>query len=157
MRSLSAVVSGRREQKRSKGRENGISQAVLYPSEMFIGGIELQKPDYPVLGGILRNVVFCLNMAATCGTYIPPVVSGCSWSQYSWRAQKLMTHDTTQCKSLRSNSENIVNKTKTLVKGLVVWLVHGLEGRGVTGGRHTGLWQYTCDDCIVVPTCNDFH
>ena len=34
---------------------------VLYPSKMFIGGIGLQAPDYPVLGGILGNVVFCLN------------------------------------------------------------------------------------------------
>ena len=33
--------------------------AILYSSEMFIGGIGLQRPDSPVLGGILGNVVLC--------------------------------------------------------------------------------------------------
>ena len=33
--------------------------AILYPSEMFIGGIGLQQPNSPVLDGILGNVVFC--------------------------------------------------------------------------------------------------
>ena len=36
---------------------------------MFIGGIGLQRPHSPVPGGILGNVVFCRNMAATCSTY----------------------------------------------------------------------------------------
>ena len=40
---------------------------ILYPSEMFIG---LQQPNSPVLGGILGNAVFCLNMAATWNTYM---------------------------------------------------------------------------------------
>ena len=35
---------------------------------MFIGGFGLQRPHSPVLGGILGNVVFCLNMA-TCSPY----------------------------------------------------------------------------------------
>ena len=35
------------------------SLKVLYPSEMFIGGIGLQWPHSPVLGGILGNVIFC--------------------------------------------------------------------------------------------------
>ena len=30
---------------------------ILYPSERFIGGIGLQRPDSPVLGGIQGNVV----------------------------------------------------------------------------------------------------
>ena len=68
------VGSGRREggrarRQREAKRENGRSRPVLYPSEMFIGGIGLQWPHSPVLGGILGNVVFCWNMVDTCSTY----------------------------------------------------------------------------------------
>ena len=53
------VGSGRHEGGRAK-RERWVSEwPVLYPSEMFIGGIGLQRPHSPVLGGILGNVVFC--------------------------------------------------------------------------------------------------
>ena len=49
----------RRQRDKEAKRENGGSWPVLYPSEMFIGGIGLQRPHSPVLGGILGNVVFC--------------------------------------------------------------------------------------------------
>ena len=35
----------------------------------LLGVLGLQRSDSPVLGGILGNVVFCLNIAATCGAY----------------------------------------------------------------------------------------
>ena len=47
-----------REKGKSKKKSAG-SRPVLYPSEMFIAGIWLQRPHSPVLGGILGNVVFC--------------------------------------------------------------------------------------------------
>ena len=61
---------------KQRERERGPLK-VLYPSDMFIGGIGLQQPHSPVLGGILGNVVFCLNMAATCSTYNPSEACQC--------------------------------------------------------------------------------
>ena len=55
-------------EQRRKERASSLN-GILYPTEMFIGGIGLQRPHSPVLGGILGNVVFCWNMAATCSPY----------------------------------------------------------------------------------------
>ena len=63
-----SVGSGRREGREQKERKRVASlNDILYPSEMCIGGIGLQQLE---LGGILGNVLFCLNMDATCSTYI---------------------------------------------------------------------------------------
>ena len=51
------VCGGGRAKERE--RESGKCRPVLYPSEMFIEVIGLQRPHSPVLGGILGNVVFC--------------------------------------------------------------------------------------------------
>ena len=51
----SVFQSGFRDKETERESLNGI----LQPSEMFIGGIGLQRPHSPVPGGILRNVVFC--------------------------------------------------------------------------------------------------
>ena len=48
-----------KRQKETKREGASSLNGILYPSEMFIGGIGLQRPHSPVLGGILGNVVFC--------------------------------------------------------------------------------------------------
>ena len=49
----------KRKESQQRRERNGASELpVLYSSEMFIGGIGLQQPHSPVLGGILVNVVF---------------------------------------------------------------------------------------------------
>ena len=56
IRSQKLIAKRETEEERVK---NISERPVLSPSEMFIGGIGLQRPHSPVLGGILGNVVFC--------------------------------------------------------------------------------------------------
>ena len=51
-------AKGEERAKGQRGRMPSLN-GILYPSEMFIWGIGLKRPDSPVLGGILGNVVFC--------------------------------------------------------------------------------------------------